>query len=382
MNLIKQKKFLKLASLLAGFVALQGTTSAQATDKALLDTLVANGVITSEQAAQIASDSRVTVSPNRGTVRELRVRGRIQGQAALSTGDGDEDYGTFEIRRARIGVQGSLYEPYRFQIELNTLPSGVDLDSAYLRYVGIPEASIEFGKNKPRFGHEENTSSANILTVERSNLTNTLNGGKPVGLRVFGGLGVVEYYAGIFNGPNSGVVNPTDGIGFLYNASLGLNLDDVVGEGRSLRLRADVLYNDFEEEDGYGFETSGAFSLHFAMNPFDIRAEYMLGEDFSGNTLQGFYIMPSIKLTSQLEAVARYEFIDSDTNNIRHQSRYARRQSGLSGRGDEYQAIYVGANYYVLGNNLKYMGGAEFASLDGDSSTDAVTIYGAVRMQF
>lgn len=382
MNILKQRKLIKLATLLAGFAALQGMTSASATDKALLDTLVSNGVITAEQAAQIASDSKVTISPNRGTVRELRIRGRIQGQAAYSTGDGDDDYGTMEIRRARVGVQGSLYEPYRFQIEMNTLPTGVDLDSAYLRWVELPEANIEFGKNKPRFGHEENTSSASILTVERTNLSNTLNGGKPVGLRVFGGLGMVDYYAGIFNGPQSGAVNPTDGLGFLFNASVGLNLSDMLGDGKSLALRADGLFNDYEEDNGYGFETAGAFSAHFSMNPFDLRLEYMIAEDFDGNQTHGFYIMPSIKLTSQLEAVARYEYIDADTNSLRHQSRYARRQKGLDGRGDEYQAIYVGANYYVLGNNLKYMGGAEFASLDGASSTDAVTLYGAVRMQF
>lgn len=374
----------KRAALLIGLASLGGFSLASASDQALLDALVANGTLTSAQAEQISADAKVSVNPNRGTVRELRIRGRIQGQAAASFGDGDEDYGTMEIRRARLGVQGSLHEPYRFQIEMNTLPTGVSLDSAYLRYTGLgSEANLEFGKGKPRFGHEENTSSASILTIERTNLSNTLNGGKPVGARVFGDLGVINYYAGIYNGDNSGAVSPSEGIGFLYNASVGLKLDEMVGDGTNLRLRGDVLFNDAEFDGAYGFETAFAVSAHLQINPIDLRAEYMYAEDFDSNAINGFYVMPSIfVIPDTLEAVARYEYIDADTNVLRHQSRYARRQAGLGGSGDEYQAIYIGANYYVLGNNLKYMGGVEFADLSGENDTDATTLYGAVRMQF
>lgn len=382
---MKNSKFFKLAGLYAGFLMIGLGSVAHGTDQALLDALVANGTLTAEQASQISKDSKVSISPNRGTVRELRVRGRIQGQFGHSMGDGDRDYSTFEIRRARLGVQGSLHEPYRFQIELNTLPGGVSLDSAYVRYTGFgPEANVEFGKGKPRFGHEENTSSASILTVERSLLSNTLNGGKPVGARVFGDLGVIDYYTGIYNGVNSGAVTPNGEAGFLYNASIGLKLDEMLDGDFGLRLRGDLLHNDADFNGSYGFENAYALSAHLSFEPVDVRVEYMYGKDFDGDSTRGFYIMPSMFFVPKtLEGVLRYEYVKADESSLRHQSRYARRQNGM-GNGDRYQALYLGLNYYVLGNNLKYMAGIEFADLEipGGDDTDATTLYGAMRMQF
>ncbi|MCC5790797.1 MAG: hypothetical protein JJT75_14295 [Opitutales bacterium] len=382
---MKNSKIIKLASLYAGLLTLGVGSFAHATDQALLDALVANGTLTAEQASQISEDSKVSISPNRGTVKELRVRGRIQGQFGYSTGDGDRDYSTMEIRRARFGVQGSLHEPYRFQIELNTLPGGVSLDSAYVRYTGFgPEANLEFGKGKPRFGHEENTSSASILTIERSLLSNTLNGGKPVGARLFGDLGVIDYYTGIYNGHNSGAVTPNGEAGFLYNASIGLSLDEMIDSDISLNLRGDLLYNDADFAGSYGFEDAYAVSAHLKFDPVDVRIEYMYAKDFDGDSTRGFYIMPSMFFVPDtLEGVIRYEYVKADEASLQHQSRYARRQNGM-GNGDRYQALYFGVNYYVLGNNLKYMAGVEFADLDvpGGDDTDATTLYGAMRMQF
>ncbi|MDI6400959.1 porin, partial [Balneolaceae bacterium ANBcel3] len=133
-----------------------------------------------------SDDKPVVVQPNRPQITELKIRGRIQGQFAYSDGSNDnagvdaDSYSSFEMRRVRLGVQGKIQGNWNFMVEANVL-STVDLDAATLTYAANPAAMVTFGKAKPRFGLEENTSSASILTIERTRLNAHLNGGKPLG---------------------------------------------------------------------------------------------------------------------------------------------------------------------------------------------------------
>jgi phosphate-selective porin OprO/OprP len=370
---------------------------------ALLQILVNNGTITQAQAndvrAQMARESgppapeRVVVTPNRGTISELRIRGRIQGQYAYSDGSnsgiaaGAGDYSTFEVRRVRLGVQGRIYDDWRFLVEANVL-TNTDLDSATLTYTAIPEANITFGKAKPQFGHEENTSSASILTMERSRLTGIFNGGKPTGLRVHGRSGIFSYYTGVYNASSVATDRmPSNIDSFLFNVSGGLNLDEMVGDGLSLRLRLDYLNNQ-KDRGFYPFKDAVAFSTHFMAGEFDMRAEYMYGKRFDDNKIRGFYLMPSFYIIpKELQVVGRYESIRGDEGVSLGANRYADRVPGLYRAGNRYNAFYLGLNYYIHGDNLKLMGGVERAeSKDSSDASDAkgrsTTFITGVRMQF
>lgn len=382
-------KTLRMLGIALASVAVSAA-SLNATDKALLDALVAKGTLTKEEAAEIAKKSGVTVTPNRPTISQLKIRGRIQGQFAYASGDNSNtgkeanNYSTFEARRIRLGVQGKLYEPFTFQVEMNAV-SKVDLDSALLSYSTSPEAVITFGKDKPQFGYEENTSSASILTIERSRLTGLMNGGKPLGLRFSGSSNGFSYYAGVFNGTSVDTDRMAKNLdSYLFNASLSYDLTDKIADGVKGLVRADYLHSD-KSIGYYKYQDAYSLSTAWGYEGFNISLEYDWAEDFAERSVKGFYVMPSFYfIPKKLQGVVRYEYIDGDEGVSLGHNRYADRVNNLYGAGNEYTAIYVGANYYIQGDNLKFMAGVEFAENtdDSDQEGSVVTFLTGVRMQF
>ena len=64
---------------------------------------------------------------------------------------------------------------------------------------------------------------------------------------------------------------------------------------------------------------------------------------------------------------------------MRRQTRYESEAPYLtgSGRGDEYEAVYLGVQYFIHGDKLKLLAGAEYAHLDGGGNGgdyDGVTV--------
>jgi phosphate-selective porin OprO/OprP len=81
----------------------------------------------------------------------------------------------------------------------------------------------------------------------------------------------------------------------------------------------------------------------------------------------GLMAMPFFNATSKLQFVGRYTLLDSQNPNG---VRIARYESGVvSGRGDQYNELYLGANYYFYGHKLKLQSGVQFADMR-DSAGD------------
>lgn len=326
------------------------------------------------------------------SISELKLRGRIQNQYANSVGNNNntgtnaENYSSFEIRRLRLGVEGKIHGNWTFMAEANVL-SNVNLDAAILSYIAIQQANITIGKAKPRFGHEQNTSSASILTFERTRLDGLMNGQKPIGLRLHGETGFINYYLGVYNGETPETARMNSGTdSYLYNASLGISLAELMDSEFRTDLRADFLFNG-SETGYYRFENAAAFSVHFKYKALDIRTEYMNGKQFDDNSLNGFYIMPSyILISEKLQAVGRYENISGDSGISVGHNRYAGEVPELYSAGEKYNALYAGLNYYIYGNSLKLMLGMEVAENSTENAAAeegrAVTMFGGVRMQF
>ena len=343
-----------------------------------------------------------TVRPStRHNLSDLQIRGRVQAQFGMTDADNDADagtYSTFEIRRARIGLRGTLFENVRAQLEANLVPgSDLSMRSAFLEWREHKAAYIKLGYDKPRFSFEENTSSAEILTVERTVINNMLVPGAQNGLSLAGGIERLSYAAGLYTDRNNRNADGDDS--YLFNASVGLSLDKLLGNA-NLRLRADYLASDDDGgKFGGKFDDALAASIHYALNRFDLRTEYMTGDN-DGNSVNGFYVTPSVFVTDNVQLVGRFEMAESDkARGIRAPGRYMQRADGLGvveadadagiaginpQRGDEYTAFYVGANYYMNGNNHKIMTGVEVAELaNTDAGTlSATTAYCAWRMLF
>ena len=100
----------------------------------------------------------------------------------------------------------------------------------------------------------------------------------------------------------------------------------------------------------------------------------------------GFYVLPSYKITDKLEGVFRYQYMDSGRE--QRTQRY-----GHDGDGDRnarlnvqnYHSVYGGFQYFLSGENLKLMGGYEYAwgeLLGNDTDINTGSWQLAVRTYF
>lgn len=381
-------------SVLAG-AALIPPTFAQTSDP-LIEALIQKGILTEEEARKIQSEvqkppapAAPVVRPSSSNIKDLQIRGRIQGQFGYSYAENDEgsdDYSTFEMRRVRLGMRGTLFQNVRAQIEANFIPNSFSMRSAYLEWREHSWIYPKFGYDKPLFGHEENTSSASIITVERSNINNQMAPGPITGASFSGSYEIFQYGAGMYTGRAN--VNADGYDRYLYNGSIGVTLDRWMPENHKLSFRVDGITND-DRGATFGFETGIAASSQYSWRGFDLRVEFMQANPFDGGYIRGGYIMPSYKFTDKIQGVVRYERSTADDTFIRAPSRYAARTdvtpSNAEGRlGTDFEAIYVGGNYYIRGDNLKVMAGVEYSELEGTSrgTLKSTTLYGAIRMLF
>lgn len=388
------KKILPVVSAALG-LALASTVAAS--DQALLDLLVEKGIVSNIEAEQLKKEAaskpaRATVTASSNNIKDLQLRGRIQTQVGytnVKNDNGSGDYSTLEMRRVRLGMQGTLFQNVRARVEANLVPNDFSMRSAYLQWREYDWAHIKVGFDKPTFGFEENTSSASILTVERTLINNTFAPGPLTGISIDGKKNIFGYSAGVYTDQINR--NKDQESRYLYNLSGTVKLDDLLPDNNKLSLRADWLRsNDSNGQFGGSFEDGISVSAHYQLKPFDLRAEYIHLSDYDGDKTNGWYIMPSVYVTEKFQLVARYEQASSDAaQGLRAASRYARRADGgiLGGgaeRGDAYQALYLGTNYYFAGDAHKVMFGVEFSELETATAGDlkATTVFGAWRMLF
>jgi phosphate-selective porin OprO/OprP len=94
---------------------------------------------------------------------------------------------TFDIRRAYLGVKGTFWDYYSFEVTGDFAGSGAVLDTAYLNVGWWKEAQFQFGQFKMPFSLEERTSSRFIDFQERSFVNNgNIVPGKEQGMMVHG----------------------------------------------------------------------------------------------------------------------------------------------------------------------------------------------------
>ena len=106
--------------------------------------------------------------------------------------------------------------------------------------------------------------------------------------------------------------------------------------------------------------------------------------DVFGAYLQGTYDV----IPKKLQLVGRYSYANGDGDlSLRTQNRYENRVYGdaATGRGDSYNAIYLGAQYFINGDKLKFLAGAGYSQLDGGPANrefEGVTYDAGIRFSF
>lgn len=180
------------AAMATATTLLVGVPAAQAGEKELLDVLLANHVITQQQYDELMavyvkdSASDVKVSTKGGLKVETRdeqfsfkLGGRIMVDAVAGSDDEifDMDTGT-EFRRARIFMEGTLWEDWAYKWQFDFADDGVSTKDAYIKY---QPWGLSIGQFKQYFSLEELTSSKYITFMERS-LPNVFATGRRIGI--------------------------------------------------------------------------------------------------------------------------------------------------------------------------------------------------------
>jgi phosphate-selective porin OprO and OprP len=297
----------------------------------------------------------------------------LSGRFHYDFADIDSEQGNhseWNVRRLRIGPRITLFRKVTVHAELELDPQRHDplyvrFTDMYVQWTRNPRLTLTVGKQSAPFTVDGATSSRELLTIDRSNLANNIWFPQEYlpGISVSGRRAAWVYRAGIYS---SGEANRELGEftgGTATLGVLGYDFGSRLGAKEAL-LTANYVYQTADSNNTFTRQLGHIGSVNFRLErtKWGARADVSGADGYLGQpgmwALQG---MPFVNVTSKFQAVARYTFIRSnDPNGIRlatYESRV------VTQRGDEYNELYVGANYYFYGHRLKLQSGIQFAEM-------------------
>lgn len=353
--------------------------------KALIDVLIQKGILNQEEVSMIQRDlnkrtSATEVSTSKGKYLEkLSLSGRFQFQyAGLSTdidGTNSDPAATNHLfmRRIYFGAKAEL--GHHWSGTLNYDFAGSTFDAAFIEWKRNDAFVLDIGLRKVPFGLEEwYTSSSNLRAIERSPATRFFvesNNGRR--------LGAGSYRTGIFLGGknargvfyNVAISNPEReesaagatstgspaNNNMAYWANLGFTTTlygGVIVASCSLGMLPDqggkILGN------GDNLTVYNAF-IQYTKNTFDLQVECFGSRNENGAALgrdsasYAFSIQPAYKV-GDLEYVGRYSYVDSDGRGLTTSDLIRSAPSG--GSMGKLTELFLGINYYICGNDVKW----------------------------
>jgi phosphate-selective porin OprO and OprP len=352
------------------------------------------------------------------TLQEFKLQGRLHVQTIFGESNDDSfntsDYkdagnnesvwgNDFEARRARFGFKSKWFQKFKFDGLINVDVDGKDnsdsntyykdLYELHLTYAPSDAFNLGFGKAKVKFTREQETSSNNILTLERSLLSNTLFPGELTGVWTSGkGIkGGWLYELGIYGNDRQREFTDGDG-GEIILAKVGYDYAEKFGFDTAV---ASIHYMN-NSEPGYkpdntpeyntgtspNFGSSIAITNEITQGRFGIMSDIVFGSgDGDQSDVMGISVIPSYFIADGLQLVGRLQVgTSSDADDLRVPSRYERLATGDS-KGNTYTSVYAGLNYYIHGHQLKLMNGIEYTHLGG-GDYDGYTIMSGLRFSF
>ncbi len=315
----------------------------------LTDLLIRKGVITQEEADQIAKDKEDHPNAKVGS-GTLQLDGLLQIWFVHDPKATDSE-DTFRLRRGEIKLSGEIVPKIQWTIMVDpakelkvnkttttigttTVVEDVSVDQQskilqelFFRIGYLPYHLVDLGQFKIPVTEEGRRSSAQLDTIERSIIGRTYGDKRDIGFQVTGNFPWVEYRIGLFNGEGINQTdknNQKDYTGLLIAKPL-LGLE-VGGSGYRGSLGKSAT-----DRDRYGAE------LRYQYQDLSFKSEAMWAKDgttySNGWYLQlGYFILPK-----QLQGVVKYEGFDPDQ----------------SKSNDKEHDLTIGINYFIKGHNAK-----------------------------
>lgn len=348
-------------------------------------------------------------------LQEFKLRGRYQGQYW----DVDADQGGqshWEDRRSRLGFDAKLFEKevevradFQSNDQFKDLYDG--LVDAYVRWKPTTGISLTAGKLQPLIGQYDWLESTNTQpTFERSQIFNQLNINRATGFTVEGATDAWSWRAGVYSNDTPANTGGSGSFGDGEFGDLNGGIAGSVGVGYDFKhlldlekadFRIDWLHSDREADDlvlgRYDDIVASTFWVKKGYAAVVFEAYYARGGDpvtqgankqLDNSDVFGFFIQPTYDIIPQkLQLVGRYSYANSDgPYGVQGQSRYERKVTTKSsgGVGNSYNALYAGAQYFIHGDRLKLMAGAEWAEINAPNQDtyDGLTLLSGIRLSF
>ena len=339
-------------------------------------------------------------NPDNSVVQSFSLIGRYHGQYWSVHGDDASDR-DWENRRRIIGFSSNWFGDFKVQAQMFIATGDGSLyDGLYEAYVQWSPAdsgySLSVGRLDYLFsGLERSTSSKRINAIERGLLVNQLMPGEVVGAHLRGRQAGFSWHAGVFS---RGIMEEFDDMDSGAAAVVGASIDAPLWlDSGSLQL--DYLYNPGDSDDGTNDNAFKAYRHTVSLWHRGQSGRWGMGTDLTyaraledGAHVVGLTLEPTLKLLDDvtgnndpLQLAVRYQYARSNTDNgLKLQKRYEGEVA--SGRGDHYQALYAGLNYFLYDHRFKLMLGGEYARMQ-DAAKDGGnysgwTWFGAIRLYF
>ena len=325
-------------------------------------------------------------------IEEFKLRGRYQGQYHwLDSNQGDAD--NWENRRSRLGFDAKLFDK---RIELRLDAQSTDefdpfydrLVDAYVKWKPSDAFSLTLGKQKPQIGYYDWLQSTNSQpTFERSQIFNQLKVDRTTGAVAEGKVDKFTYQAGIYSNEVDREFGHFEG-GISYGAGIGYDLKESLGLKKA-DLRLDWLHSDIDKNDTVlsRYENLVSATLWLKDDRWSLVTEAFFATGGAPDAF-GFYVQPTYDLIPEkLQLVGRYSLSTGDgAQSVSLQKRYEAEAPNLSagGKGETYQSAYLGLQYFIYGDKLKVLAGAEYSHLGGGSGKDfdGLTVLTGIRLSF
>lgn len=258
-----------------------------------------------------------------------KIGGRVQADAAAYGGDPELGDGT-EIRRARLYIQGTMYNDWGYKLQYDFVDSGSKgIKDAYLSYNGFDDLELKAGNFKDPFSLQEQTSSKFVSFTERA-LPSAFSAGRHIGVMATTAHKHWTLAGGLFGDTVTAKGGSDDegwGLGTRATWAPISNKTEVVHLGLGLNYR----------------ETGGTNSTQFKQQPeTHIAGVSIVDADISG--VDDFFKVGAEIATVQGPFSAQAEYITTSVNRD-------------TGKDLDFDGWYAQAGYFLTGESRNYKKG-------------------------
>src|SRR5687767_982467 len=308
-------------------------------------------------------------------VQQVLFTGRFQHDfSTLSSDQGDHNESN--IRRVRLGPRVTFLRKFLFHAEVEVNPQ--ERNPFYMRFTDLyvqwtknPQFAVTVGKHAAPFTQEGATSSKELLTIDRSIIGTNIWFPQEYmpGVSVSGRVAPWVYRAGVYS---SGAMNREFGEfsgDYFTLALVGYDFAKKLSVKEAV-LTGNYVYQHPDADNTFTRQLEHVTSMHFRFeaDTWGVRTDLSNAQGYLGQSdMWGAMAMPFYNITPKLQAVVRYTYLDSDAPNGIRPAGYEARV--VPGRGDEFNELYLGANYYFYGHRLKVQTGVQWADIN-DSAND------------